>query len=141
MFILMPTLANSLCIATAWAALVESRSVDVIASNVKPLDLPAFFRYILANLSFVVGQTDETGLVAYGPSGTGPTTLPSPKTASWRICLRFVAQAIARRAFLFARIPCLSWSCNARYERSRTFCTGYVLGSVFTTVGSLSRPI
>ena len=82
----------------------------MIAVNVKPLGLPASFRYFFACFKFCVGQIADTGVVAYGPSGTGPTTLPCPKTASWRICLRFVAQAIARRAFTLARIPFLSCS-------------------------------
>src|ERR1700685_406370 len=141
MFILIPTLASSDCMATACAALVESRSVEVIAVNEKPLDLPANFKYFFACFRFCVGQIEDTGFEAYGPSGTGPTTLPLPKTASWRICLRFVAHAIARRASLFDKTPFLSCNCSARYERSRTPCSLYVEGIELTTVGCESRPI
>src|ERR1700722_5680188 len=141
MFILMPTLASCDCMAIACAALVESRSVEVMAVNEKPLGLPAAFRYFLACFRFCVGQIADTGDVAYGPSGTGPTTVPCPKTESCRICWRFVAHAMARRAFTFDRIPFLSCSCRARYERSKALSILNVLGKVLTTVGWFKRPI
>src|SRR4051794_17144517 len=97
MFILMPTLANCDCTAIAWALLVASRSFDVIAVNEKPSEFPAFCRYALAWSRFGVGQIAETGLVAYGPSGTGPTGLPWPSTALLTTCWRSRAQAIASR--------------------------------------------
>src|SRR5581483_2917059 len=73
MLIWMPTFFSCDWTATACALLVASRSVDVIAVNENPFGLPAFCRYDFACVRFGVGQTFDTGVDAYGPSGTGPT--------------------------------------------------------------------
>src|SRR5262249_38130499 len=80
-FIVMPACFSCDCTAIACALLVASRSFEVIAVNVNPPGLPAFWRCDLAIEMFCVGQTAEIGSEAYGPSGTGPMTFPWPSTA------------------------------------------------------------
>ena len=70
----------------ARAELVGSSAVEVIAVKEKPLGPPAFFKYLRADTRLGVGQTAETGLEVDGPSGTGPTTCPWPKTESLSTC-------------------------------------------------------
>ncbi len=124
MFILIPTCANSDCMAMAWANDVESRSVEVIAVNVKPLAWPPAFRYFLALAKFCVGQIADTGFEAYGPSGTGPNDLaltvhPRRSESDYGSSRR----QRPRRKLALWKMPVVSWSCNARYERFITFCT------------------
>src|SRR5579871_1467950 len=97
MFIVIPACFSWDWTAIACELLVASRSFEIIAVNVKPFGLPAFWRYDFALEMFCVGQTTEMGFDAYGPSGTGPTTFPWPSTALVSTAWRLRAHAIARR--------------------------------------------
>src|SRR6185437_5205737 len=94
MFMVMPTFLSCDWTAIAWALLVASRSVEVIAVNENPSAFPALARYAFALVGFGVAQTAEMGFDAYGPRGTGPTTRPWPSSALWTTCCRSSAHAI-----------------------------------------------
>ncbi len=86
----------------------------MIAVKLKPLLIPALARYCAACARFCVPQVPAAGLGAYGPRGTGPTTLPWPSAALAKMSVRLSAQPMASRALALASGPVRSCSISAR---------------------------